>query len=169
MHNYFEVKVRFEKLDQTSGKSKKVTEPYIIDAVTFTEAEASIYTKLEELISGEFKIKAISQTKITDIFEYESGEYWFKCTVVYLDVDEDSGKEKKVSVIMLVSADDVREAYERTHESLKDMVVPFEVKKVEKSNIADVFPYQATAGFQPARLPLKKATKATPATEEEED
>lgn len=145
MNNWFECKVKYEKIDQSSGKTKKVTEPYLIDAVTFSEAEERIYKSLEEMISGEFMVKSIAKANISDVFEYEAGELWFKCKVSYVDVDEESGKEKKINNYMLVTADDAREAYDRIQESLKEMVVPFEIPAVQASPIVDVFPYDPNA------------------------
>lgn len=139
--HWFECKVKYEKIDQSSGKTKKVTEPYLIDAVTFSEAEERIYKSLEEMISGEFVIKSIAKANISDVFEYEAGELWFKCKVSYVGVDEESGKEKKVNSYILVTADDAREAYDRIIECLNDMIVPFEVPDVTESSIIDIFPY----------------------------
>lgn len=141
MNNWFECRVKYEKIDQSTGKTKKVTEPYLIDAVTFSEAEERIYKKLEEMIAGEFKVKAINKANVSDVFEYEAGELWFKCKVSYTDVCEESGKEKKVNNYMLVTADNSREAYDRIQESLKEMIVPFEIPAISESAIVDVFPY----------------------------
>ncbi len=145
MNNWFECKARFEKIDQNTGKTKKVTEAYLIDAVTFSEAEERIYKSLEEIISGEFNVKSIAKSNISDVFNYEAGELWFKCKVSYVDIDEESGKEKKVNNYMLVTADDAKEAYDRIQESLKEMVVPFEIPSVTASPIVDVFPYDPNA------------------------
>lgn len=141
MNNWFECKVKYEKIDQNSGRTKKVTETYLVDAVTFSEAEERIYKSLEEVISGEFIVKSISRSNISDAFAYEAGEIWFKCKVRYVDVDEESGKEKVVNNYMIVTADDAREAYDRMQESLKEMVVPFEIPDVTDSGIIDIFPY----------------------------
>lgn len=142
MNNYFEVKVKYQKLDQETGKTKNVTEPYLVDAISFSEAEERIYKSLEEVISGEFVIKSIARSNMSDVFEYEHGEYWHKCTVKYVDVDEESGKEKKVSNQMLVTADTPKEAYDRIQECLKEMIVPFEITVSAQSPIVDVFEYE---------------------------
>lgn len=156
MNNWFECKVKYEKLDQSSGKSKKVTEPYLIDAITFSESEERIYKSLEEMISGEFIVKSIAKSNISDVFEYEAGEQWYKCKVSYVDVDEESGKEKKVNNYMLVTADTAREAYDRIQESLKEMIIPFEIPSISASPIVDIFPYDANE--IPSNLkPLKEA------------
>ncbi len=145
MRNWFECKVKYEKVSETSGKTEKVTEPYLIDAMTFGEAEERIYKSLEEKITGEFEVKSIARANISDVFEYESGEWWFKCKVSYVDVDEESGKDKKVNNYMLITADTAREAYDRIQESLKEMVVPYEIPGVNCSPIIDIFPYNVAS------------------------
>lgn len=143
MKKWFQAKVRYEKLDPRSGRTKKVIEPYLIDAITFSEAEERIYKSLEEIISGEFLVKDIAKSNFTDVFFYEQGELWFHAKVKYIDVDEETGKEKNVVNNMLVTADDAREAYDRIQESLKEMIVPFSVPSVSVSSIIDVFPYDS--------------------------
>ena len=141
MNNWFECKVKYEKLDQQSGKSVKVNELYLVDAITFGEAEERIYKFLEEVISGEFIVQSIARSRINDTYEYEAGEIWFKCKVRYVDIDEESGKEKTVNNYMIVTADTAKEAYDRIQESLKEMIVPFEIPDITDSKIIDIFPY----------------------------
>jgi len=141
MNTWFECKVKYEKIDEATGKDKKVNEPYLVDAVSFTEAEARISEQLQSMISGEFSITNIKRVNYTDVFNFEVGDRWYKCKVSYVDVDEASGKEKKTSNYMLVLADNVDHAYERLHESLSEMIVPFEVPSISESPIIDIFPY----------------------------
>ncbi|MEN9444891.1 MAG: hypothetical protein RIS47_1782 [Bacteroidota bacterium] len=145
MNSWFECKVRYEKIDQKSGKNKKVTEPYLIDAITFSEAEERIYKTLEEMISGEFLVKSISKSNITEVYPYEDGDRWFKCKLSYIDVDPESGKEKKVNNYMLITADNARTAYDRAQESLKEMIIPFELPSIVESPIIDVIPYTSAS------------------------
>lgn len=141
MNNWFECRVRYEKLDAATGKTKKVTEPYLVDAITFAEAEERLYRNLEVLISGEFTVKAVAKAQVADIFEYPVGEFWWKCRVAYEDIDKESGRQKSTTATMYVTADHAKEAYERIHESLKSMVVPFEIRSVVQSPLVDIFPY----------------------------
>ena len=53
--NWFETKIRYEKM-MDDGKQKMVTEQYVVDALSFTEAEASIIEEMSSYISGEFKV-----------------------------------------------------------------------------------------------------------------
>ena len=139
-NNWFECKVKYVKVDET-GKEKKVSEPYLVDAVSFTEAEARIHTELEKMIHGDFILTNISKSNISELFPNENGDRWFKAKTSFVNLDEESGKEKKSNNYMLVEANNVKEAYEFLTEGLSDMLVPFEIPSVTESPILDVFPF----------------------------
>jgi len=143
MSNWFECKVKYHKHDEASGKVKKVSEPFLLDAVSFTDAEARIIKEIEQYVKDEFVVTNISKAKYTDVFHYEDTDKWFKCKVTYTDVDQKSGKEKKFTNMMLVSASNAKEAYERIEESLNTMIIPFEIPSVILTSIVDVIPYHA--------------------------
>lgn len=138
--NWFECKVKYIKIDE-NGKTTKVREPYLIDAVSFTEAEARIHAVLEKYIHGDFMVTNISRANLADIFMYDDGQKWYKCKVAIVDVDEETGRAKNANQMMLIAADDPRQAFERIEESLGTLLVPYEIKSVAESPIVDVFPY----------------------------
>lgn len=141
MHTWFECKVKYIKIDETSGKEKKVNEPYLVDAVSFTEAENRIHQELEQMIRGDFQVTNIRKANYSDIFPFENADRWFKCKVSYVAVDEEAGKEKKVSNQMLVMGNDLKEAYDNLMTSLEGMTIDFDVLGINESPIMDVFPY----------------------------
>ncbi|WP_421918337.1 DUF4494 domain-containing protein [Marinifilum sp.] len=141
MNNWFECKVKYVKTDEASGKEKKVSEPYLVDAMSFTEAEARIHKELEQMISGEFNVTNISKSNITEIYPNDNGDRWFKAKVAFIDVDEASGKEKKSNNYMLAQANNVKQAYEFLEECLSDMIVLYEIPAVSESPIMDIFPF----------------------------
>lgn len=142
MNNWFECKVKYDKIDEQSGKEKTVTEPYLVDALSFTEAEERIHKEMEAYISGEFEVSGIKKEKLADVFPYEDADKWYKCKVVYVDVDEKSGKEKKTGYNMLIMANNLKQACDNLSESLKDIIIPWEMKSVAESPILDIFPYE---------------------------
>lgn len=141
MKIWFESKVQYIKVDETSGKEKKVTEEFLFDAVSWTDAEAKTYKEMEQMISGEFRIKNITKSTLAEVYPYDSGEYWFKVMVDMVTVDEGKGIEKVSKLPCLIMADDIQEALNRTNESLNDMLVPFVISNIGISKIMDVFPY----------------------------
>lgn len=141
MSNWYEVKVKYVKIDEQSGREKKVTEPYLIDAVSFTEAESRIHTELEEMIRGDFQVTNISKANYSDLFPFDNADRWFKCKVSYVSLDDAAGKEKKVTSQMLVMGNDLKEAYDNLMTSLSGMAVDFNVVGINESPLMDVFPY----------------------------
>lgn len=140
MNTWFTVKVKYTK-QLEDGRLKRVTEPYLVDAVSFTDAEARIYEEIGSSVQGEFSITGISKTDFADIFYYEDAEDWYKCKLSYISVDADSGKEKKVSHNYLVTAHDLKQAYERIQESMSEMLVSYEVPAIMLTPIVEVLPY----------------------------
>lgn len=118
-----------------------MNEPYLVDAVSFTEAENRIHQELEQMIRGDFQVTNIRKANYSDIFPFENADRWFKCKVSYVAVDEEAGKEKKVSNQMLVMGNDLKEAYDNLMTSLEGMTIDFDVLGINESPIMDVFPY----------------------------
>ena len=96
MHTWFEIKIQYEKTME-NGMNKKVTEPYLVDALSFTEAEARIIEEMTPYISGEFTVNDIKRAKYSELFfaEDASADRWFKCKLTFITLDEKSGAEKR--------------------------------------------------------------------------
>ncbi|MDX2361687.1 MAG: DUF4494 domain-containing protein [Crocinitomicaceae bacterium] len=170
MNNWFTVKVKYTKqLD--NGALKRVSEPYLLAAMTFTDAEARIYEELGAIIRGEFNVTGISRTEIHDIFAYEDSGIWYKCKATYDNIDADTEKAQKVSQNFLVEASSVKEAYERLTESLKGMLVEFQIPTIGVSPIVDIFPYNEELDKELSRTPIEEevVVEETEDEVEEED
>ena len=137
---WFACKVKYTK-QLENGALKRVSERYLFEAVTFTDAEKRVYEELEEVIRGEFMVTGIAPMNVHDIISYDDSETWHKVKVVYDNSYSDTEKVKKVSQHMLVTASSVKEAYERVTESLES-VLPggFEIPDIRLSNIVEIFP-----------------------------
>lgn len=140
--NWFEVKVKYTKVCE-DGREKKVSELYLLDAVSFTEAESRIIEELREMIQGDFCIEAIKKSNITELVDSNDAndDKWFKAKVAIIDCDSISGKEKRSNQYFLVAGSDVDKSLENLQKALSTYVVPFEIVQVGDSNIMDVFPY----------------------------
>lgn len=155
MNNWFTVKVKYTKqLD--NGALKRVSEPYLLAAMTFTDAEARIYEELGQIIRGEFNVVGISRTEINDIFSYDDADVWYKVVVKYESADADSEKARKVKQNFLVSAASVEEAYQRIKESLSTLLVDFEIPSIKVSPIVEIFPYNEELDKEIARKPIEE-------------
>ena len=139
MSNWFECKVKYQKVDE-NGKQKGVAENYMVDAVSFTDAEARITKELEQYAGlGEFVVASIKTTNYTEIIPNESGDRWFKCKAVFISFDEKSGKERRSSSTMLVQATDVKDAYDVLSKALSTTMADFTIPAINESSIMDIF------------------------------
>lgn len=167
MNNWFTVKVKYTK-QLEDGRLKRVTEPYLVDSVSFTDAEARIYEEVGQSVQGEFLITGISKTEYADIFYYDDSDVWYKCKLTYVSIDGDEGKEKKISNNFLVTASNVKEAYDRIQESLSDMTVTFEVPSIMITPIVEVLPYNPDLDVELGRRPLEEGEELVNTSAEEE-
>lgn len=160
MPNWFLGKIRFQQPidDTTVGtrneefiKQKTVTEAYLVDAVSYTDAEARLYQEIAAnpvtTDRPEFEITDISRMKLADVFFSEegrnagAGDIWFKVKAMFITEDEKTGKQKKTPSLMLVNAETPKQAYERVEYSLRTALDPFEITDVNTTKIIDIFPY----------------------------
>lgn len=138
--NWFECKVSYEKMME-NGVQKKVTEPYIVDALSFTEAEARITEELKPYISGEFTIADIKRARLAELFFNPTGDRYYKFKVNFITLDEKSGAEKKTSVQMLAQALNIEEAIDVLKEGMKGTMADYVIASVTETMIMDVFPF----------------------------
>lgn len=148
MQTWFECKVKYTKVTE-SGKEQTLTENFLLDAVSFTDAETRITRQMQEMVKGEFSVTDIKKSRIGEVFPYDTGEWWFKATINLVTVDEEAGKEKKLRTYYLVMADDIKQALERLDESLSYLVIPYVVSALAVSTIVDVFPYNPSESVVP--------------------
>ncbi|MBP3228149.1 MAG: DUF4494 domain-containing protein [Bacteroidaceae bacterium] len=146
MFNWFECKVRYEKT-QDDGSVKKVAEPYLVDAVNFTEAERRITQEMQPLIHGEFEVTDIKRVRYAELFEtaLDSADRWFKAKLVFITLDEKSGKERKSSQQVLIQAADLPSALERLQEGMKESMLDYTIASMAETQLMDVFHYQEPA------------------------
>jgi chlorite dismutase len=125
-----------------SGVQKTVTEPYLVDALSFTEAEARIIEEMKPFISGEFSISDIKRVKFTESFFNETGDRYYKAKLYFITLDEKSGSEKKTAINMLVQASELKEAVEIVEAEMKKTMIDYSFAAVTETAIMDVFPYE---------------------------
>ena len=150
MHVWFEGKIRYEKIAE-NGMNKKVTEPYLVDALSFTEAEARLIEEMTSFIQGKFTVSDIKRVNYSEVFpsEAEEADKWYKCKLMFITLDEKSGAEKKTTTHILVQAADFRNAVKRLDECMKGTMVDYEIASITETAIMDVYPYNAEADVEP--------------------
>lgn len=142
MHNWFECKVKLEKTVD-DGKIVKVGESYLVDALSFTEAEERMVDEMKPFISGEFQIANIKRVKLSELFFNENGDKWYRCKVNFVTFDEEKGVEKRSPVVMMVQASDFRGALDGLTIGMKGTMADWEVAVITETTIMDVFRFDA--------------------------
>ncbi|GAB3958299.1 DUF4494 domain-containing protein [Spirosoma harenae] len=152
MPNWFIGKIRYQQpIDESTVgtrneefiKQQTVTEAYLVDAVSYTDAETRLYEKIAAN-TPDFVITGITPIKLADVFHHEDGgDAWYKVKAVFVTDDEKTGKQKKTPSTMLANAENPKQAYERVEQSLKTALDPFEITDVNTTKILDIFPYKA--------------------------
>lgn len=138
MANWFECKVRYDKT-QENGSVKKVNEPYLVDAMSFTEAESRIIEEQTPFISGDFSVSAVKRTRISEIFYDESGDRWYMVKVAFITIDEKTGVEKKTATFILVQASDFRNALDNFVKGMADTMADYEIVSITETPLMDVY------------------------------
>ncbi len=138
MAQWIEVRARYDKMMDT-GVVKKVTEPYLADALSCTEAEARVTEELQPFISGDFRISSVVTTKISEIFWDASGDKFYKAKVNFITIDEKTASEKKTASYILVQASSFKEAYDNFIDGMRGTMADFEIEAITETKLVDVY------------------------------
>lgn len=138
--DWFTCKIRFEKTME-DGMQKKVTETYVVDALSFTEAEARILDEISGYISGEFEVVDISRAPFHEVFFTDDGadDKWYKSKLQFITIDEVTAKEKKTNVTYLVQAGSLDAARKNIDDVLGHTMIDYVIVGVNETTIMDVF------------------------------
>ncbi len=143
MAQWFTCKMRFDKTME-NGLIKKVTETYLVDALSFTEAEKRFVDELKPFMSGEFEVSGITKAKISELFDSNDGlaDRWFKARVAFITLDEKTGVEKRARQNMMVKAIDFRDALKNLDNGMASTLGEWVIESIAETSIMDVYPYE---------------------------
>lgn len=139
MSQWFETKVKYDKTMLDTGAIKSVTEPYLVDALSFTEAEARITKEMEPFVSGELTVTAVRKVRFEDVLYHEGGDRWYKVKLNMITIDEKTGAEKRSASFSLVQASEFKLALDYFLEAMKSVLFDFEIVNITEMAYIDVF------------------------------
>ena len=145
MNYWFECKVSYERQADSMGM-KKVSESYLVDALSFTEAEERIIKEVRPFVLvGELDVVNIRRARIAELFLNDEAEddRYFRAKVNFITVDEKSGSEKKTSATMIVKSDSLPNSVTELKAQLDSQMASYEIAAVTDTQILDVFQYEA--------------------------
>ena len=142
--DWFETKIRYVKT-QEDGSQKKVTELYVVEAMSFTEAEAKIIAVAKDYTSGEFAVKNITPASYHEIFFSENGndDKWYKTKLQFITIDEKTEKEKHQTVCYLVQGSSTESAQKNINEAMGHTMIDYVIVSIVETNILYVFEHEA--------------------------
>ena len=142
--DWFECKVRYDKTLET-GLLKKVTESYLVDALSFTEAEERFLQEIEPMMSGEYSVSDIKRAKISELFESidTTDDKWYKAKLQFITIDEKTEKEKRSNVTYLVQAKSLARALRYIDEVMGKTMIDYDVVGLNETKLMDVFEHHA--------------------------
>ena len=142
--NWFETTVRYERQTEDAGQ-KKVNEIYVVDALTFGEAEETITKEMEPFVTGEFEVKNISPASYGEIFfsDSDTDDRWYKAKLQFITLDEKSGKEKRSNVNYLVQAANMNGAIKNIDTVMGGTMIDYVIANISETRIMDVYEHNA--------------------------
>ena len=143
--NWFECTVRYER-QMEDGMTKKVNELYVVDALSFGEAEESITKEMTAYVSGEFEVKNINPAAYGEVFfsENAADDRWYKARLSFITIDEKTEKEKRTSVTYLVQASTFNGAVKNIEEVMSGTMIDYVIANIMETKIMDVYEHKAS-------------------------
>ncbi len=140
---WFETKIQYEKTME-DGLQKKVKEQYVVDALSFTEAEKRITEEMSSYISGAFDVADIKKATYKEIFfsDEATADRWYKAKVQFITIDEKTEKEKRSNVYYLVQASTLQGALKNVDEVMGGTMIDYAIAAISETTVMDVFDYQ---------------------------
>ena len=140
---WFECKVKYQKTLE-NGAVKQVNEPYLVDALNFTEAERRIIEEITPYMTGIFEVSDIKRARYAEIIESseEKADRFFRAKLVFIVLDEKSGKEKKSTQNILVQAADLPDALQKLEAAMKGIAMDYSIASLAETLIMDIFHYK---------------------------
>ena len=140
---WFECKIRYEKTME-DGLPKKVSEVYVVDALSFSEAEERIIEEMSSYISGEIEIVDVKIAPYREVFFADDNlaDQWFKAKLSFSTIDERSNKEKRTSMMYLVNAGNISSAISNIDKVMSGTMIDYVTTSISATKIFDVFEYK---------------------------
>ena len=140
---WFECKIRYEKTME-DGLPKKVSEVYVVDALSFSEAEERIMEEMLPYNLVDIEIVDVKIAPYREIFFADDNlaDQWFKAKLSFITIDERTDKEKRTSMMYLVNAGNISSAINNIGEGMSGTMIDYVTTSISATKIMDVFEYK---------------------------
>ena len=137
---WFETKVRYDKT-MDDGREKKVTEVFVVDALSFTEAETKITEELSAYTSGDTFIKAITRAPYSEVLfsDDSKDDKWYRVKLAFITLNERTESEKKTITTYLFQAANIDKARSYIKEFMGNSMCDYDVASISETQVLDIF------------------------------
>ena len=142
-HFWFECSVGIDQR-QEDGTTKSVTQKYLVDALSFTEAEERIIEEMKPFTCGGIDVSAVKKVNITELFENTAdiADTWFRLKCVSIEVDEKTGEDKEKPFVVMVQSSCCYNSIQDFEEKMKESMMDYRIVEVKETKILDVYKYK---------------------------
>lgn len=137
------MKLRYDKVHE-DGYEKKVTESYVVDALSFGEAEETAVEFLGSYVSGEIQVVNINPMKFHEVFfnEQESCDRYYKVILQFITIDEKTEREKHTQVYYLVQASSFDNCKDTIRSIMERTMIDYQIASVSETKVIDVIEHE---------------------------
>ena len=145
--SWYETGVKYQKM-QEDGTEKVVTERYVVDALSFTEAENTIIDEMSVDVRGEMTVSNLGKAKYNEIFfsDVKDDDKWYKAKLQFIVIDDKSEREKCSNVNYLVQAKSLARALRYIDEVMGKTMIDYDIVGINETKIYDVFESKPESG-----------------------
>ena len=142
LNAWFECTVAIDQV-QDDGTTKAVTQKYLVDALSFTEAEDRIIEEVKPFTKGNLDVKAVKKVRIAEIFPNETGEAgtWYRVKAVFITIDEKTQAEKEAPFVVMVQSASFSNALVDFEKGMRGSLADYRIVGITETKILDVYKY----------------------------
>lgn len=148
--SWFECKIKYDKNMGGEQGVARVSEAYLVDAMSFTEAEERITKEMMPFISGDFEVANIRKIRIYEMIQNPKGDRWYRAKVNMIVYNDENQTEKTVSHPMFVQAATLKDALQTLELGMKDTLAEWEAVSLIETPVMDVYFYDPNAKTAPS-------------------
>lgn len=137
--SYIETAARYEKMTE-DGKVKKVTERFLVDALSCTEAESRTIEELTPYVSGDLEVTANKKVNIAEVLGDKQADRFYLAKVAFVTIDEKTAKEKKAPSQWLIGGTDFPDAYETLLREINKCLADVEIIALAETPVVAFYP-----------------------------
>lgn len=147
MNFWFETKVKMDVM-QNDGMTKSETFVYLVDALTFKEAEDRIIEECKPFTSGNLEVAAVKKVRINDMYlsDEDTADRFYRVKLAIVTIDEKTQTEKETPIVLMVQASDFEDAVNRLKKEMSGFLMDWRIVNFTETKIEDVYQYLSKKG-----------------------